>query len=204
MQASLGEQLREALSKWDKEEKEQAAQQAQPASYQKTSPFQISNNLNRTAFREIKDRPDTRKQVTERLVAQGYKIGSVSAVIGHMLRQGVAQLDDEGVIHVTTSEYVPLKSYKTLQNMKKRQEQARKKVTEIRVDVRKRKVQEKVEEKRPVSSSVGIAALSPAPAPTPAPMPTKPWSVYGLLETLSILQARDLYDELKKIFEVNK
>jgi len=52
------------------------------------------------------------------------------------------------------------------------------------------------------SSGTGIAALSPAP--TPAPMPAKPWSVYGLLETLSILQARDLYDELKKIFEVNK
>ena len=196
MQASLGEQLREALSKWDKEEKEQAAQQAQPASYQKTSPFQISNNLNRTAFREIKDRPDTRKNITQRLTDQGYKLGSVSAVLGHMLRQGVAQLDDEGVIHVTTSEYVPLKSYKTLQNMRKKQEQARKKVTEIRVDVRKKKL----EEKRPVSSSssgkAGIAALSPAPA--------KPWSVYGLLETLSILQARDLYDELKKIFEVNK
>lgn len=195
MQASLGEQLREALSKWDKEEKEQAAQQAQPASYQKTSPFQISNNLNRTAFREIKDRPDTRKNITQRLTDQGYKIGSVSAVIGHMLRQGVAQLDDEGVIHVTTSEYVPLKSYKTLQNMKKKAAAAK----QIVVDVRRKKVVEKGE-KRPVSTSsskgAGIAALSPAP--------TKPWSVYGLLETLSILQARDLYDELKKIFEVNK
>ena len=195
MQATLQEQLRATLSKWEKEEKEQTAQQAQPASYQKTSPFQVSNNLNRTAFREIKDQPDTRKKITQRLINQGYKLGSVSAVIGHMIRQGVAQVDDEGVIHVTTSEYVPLKSYKTLQNMKKKAEKARKKVTEIRVDVRNKKL----EEKRPVSS--GIAALS---TPTPAPMPTKPWSVYGLLETLSILQARDLYDELKKIFEVNK
>lgn len=198
MQASLQEQLRAALNKWEKEDA-QAAQQAQPAPAKQTSPFQVSNNLNRTAFREIKDRPDTRKNVTQRLTDQGYKIGSVSAVIGHMLRQGVAQLDDEGVIHVTTSEYVPLKSYKTLQNMRKKAAAAK----QIVVDVRRKKVVEKGE-KRPVSSSVGIAALSPAPAPTPAPMPTKPWSVYGLLETLSILQARDLYDELKKIFEVNK
>lgn len=196
MQATLQEQLRATLSKWEKEENEQAAQQAQPASYQKTSPFQVSNNLNRTAFREIKDQPDTRKRLTDRLIAQGFKLGSVSAVIGHMIRQGVAVVGSDGVLRVTTPEYVPLKSYKTLQNMKKRQAQARKKVTEIRVDVRNKKV----EEKRPVSSSpagAGIAALS-------APPVQKPWSVYGLLETLSILQARDLYDELKKIFEVNK
>ena len=121
MQATLQEQLRATLSKWEKEEKEQAAQQAQP----KTSPFQVSNNLNRTAFREIKDQPDTRKRLTDRLIAQGFKLGSVSAVIGHMIRQGVAVVGSDGVLRVTTPEYVPLKSYKTLQNMKKRQAQGR-------------------------------------------------------------------------------
>jgi len=190
MQASLQEQLRAALNQWEKEEK--AAPAPAPV---KTYPFQVSNNLNRAAFNEIRDNPGTRKQINDALVSKGYKLGSVSAVIGQMLRQGVAQKDDEGVLHVTVSEYVPLKSHKTLTNMKKKQKQ-------IVVDVRKKKVEVVVkEERRPVSSpSVGIAALSPAPAP----MPTKPWSVYGLLETLSILQARDLYDELKKIFEVNK
>ena len=187
MHASLQEQLRATLNKWEREERAPA-----PA---KPSPFQVSNNLNRAAFQEIKDNPDTRKKVTDRLIARGYKLGSVSAVIGHMLRQGVAQLDDEGVLHVTTAEYVPLKSSKTLQNMRKKAA-----AKQIMVDVRKREV-------RPVSASssgkaAGITALSPAPAP--APIPAKPWSVYGLLETLSILQARDLYDELKKIFEVNK
>jgi len=197
MQASLQEQLRAALNKWDTEEKEQAAQQAQPAPAKQTSPFQVSNNLNRMAFREIKDRPDTRKNVTQRLTDQGYKIGSVSAVIGHMLRQGVAQLDDEGVIHVTTSEYVPLKSYKTLQNMRKKAEKAKKKVTEIRVDVRNKKL----EEKRPVSSSVGIAALSPAPV---VPVVPPEQFVFKLLESLSVLQARAVYDELRKIFGESK
>lgn len=193
MHASLQEQLRATLNKWEREERAPA-----PA---KPSPFQVSNNLNRAAFQEIKDNPDTRKNVTDRLLARGYKIGSVSAVIGHMLRQGVAQLDDEGVLHVTTAEYVPLKSSKTLQNMRKKAA-----AKQIMVDVRKRQVRVVKEEKRPVSASssgkAGITALSPTPAP--APIPAKPWSVYGLLETLSILQARDLYDELKKIFEVNK
>lgn len=188
MQATLQEQLRAALNQWEKEEK--AAPAPAPAAPVKTYPFQVSNNLNRAAFNEIRDNPGTRKQINDTLVSRGYKIGSVSAVIGQMLRQGVAQLDDEGVMHVTVSEYVPLKSHKTLANMKKKQKQ-------IVVDVRKKKVEVVVkEEKRPVSSSVGIgiAALSPAPAPM------KPWSVREILESLSVLQARAVYDELKKLF----
>lgn len=193
MQVTLQEQLRAALNKWEKEENEQAAQQAQPVSYQKASPFQVTNNLNRTAFNELQQQPGTRKQVTDRLLARGFKLGSVSAVLGHMLRQGLAQKDDEGVIHVTVPEYVPLKSYKTLQNMKKKA--AKKKVTQIVVDVRNKKV----EEKRPVSSSVGgiAAIMRPKDLPPPAPLP---WSVREVLESLSVLQARAVYDELRKIF----
>lgn len=191
MQATLQEQLRAALNKWEKEEARPA-----PAPV-KTYPFQVSNNLNRAAFNEIRDNPGTRKQVNDTLVSRGYKLGSVSAVIGQMLRQGVAQLDDEGVLHVTVSEYVPLKSHKTLANMKKKQKQ-------IVVDVRKKKVEVVVkEEKRPVSSSVGgIAALSPAPAPAvfvPAAVPPEQFVLHAL-ESMSVLQARAVYDELKKLF----
>lgn len=203
MQATLQEQLRAALNKWEQEEK--AAPAPAPAAPVKTYPFQVSNNLNRAAFNEIRDNPGTRKQINDTLVSRGYKLGSVSAVIGQMLRQGVAQLDDEGVLHVTVSEYVPLKSHKTLANMKKKQKQ-------IVVDVRKKKVTmvEKVvkEERRPVSSSAGIAALSPAPAPAPAvfvPAAVPPEQfVLHALESMSVLQARAVYDELKKIFGESK
>jgi hypothetical protein len=194
MQASLGEQLRAALNQWDREEKKEQ----EPASYQKTSPFQITNNLNREAFARIQRAPGTRKQITQDLVAQGFKLGSVSAVLGHMLRQGVAQVDDEGLMHVTVPEYVPLKSSQTLRNMeKKKAAQGRKKVVVV---------PKKAGEKRPVSSSVGgIAALSPAPAPTlvPAATPAEQF-VFKLLESLTVLQARAVYDELKKIFGESK
>lgn len=200
MQATLQEQLRAALNQWEKEEKAPAPAPAAPV---KTYPFQVSNNLNRAAFNEIRDNPGTRKQINDTLVSRGYKLGSVSAVIGQMLRQGVAQLDDEGVLHVTVSEYVPLKSHKTLANMKKKQKQ-------IVVDVRKKKVTmvEKVvkEERRPVSSSAGIAALSPAPAPAvfvPAAVPPEQFVLHAL-ESMSVLQARAVYDELKKIFGESK
>lgn len=193
MQDTLGEQLRAALNQWEREEKQEAA--PVPVSYQKTSPFAITNNLNRKTFSCIQNSPGTRKEITEHLVKQGFKLGSVSAVIGHMLRQGVAVIGSDGVLRVTTPEYVPLKSYKTIQNMKKKT-QERKKV----VVVSKKTGLPVGGEKRPVSSSVGgIAALSPAPTPVPAPVSPEQF-VFKLLESLSVLQARAVYDELKKIF----
>ena len=106
-----------------------------------------------------------------------------------MLRQGVAQLDDMGVLHVTTSEYVPLKSAKTLRNLL--QKKTTKKAVVVKKDQR-------------VSSSAGIAALSPAPAPAPAvfvPAAVPPEQfVLHALESMSVLQARAVYDELRKIF----
>lgn len=186
MQATLKEQLRAALNKWEQEEAPPA-----PAPAPAPAPFQITNNLNRAAFNEIRDNPGTRKQVNDALVSKGYKLGSISAVIGQMLRQGIAQKDDEGVLHVTVSEYVPLKSHKTLANMKKKQKQ-------IIVDVRKKKMTMVEGDGRPVSSSsAGIAAIVQPKNPLPQSVL---WSVRSVLESLSVLQARAVYDELKKIF----
>jgi hypothetical protein len=161
----------------------------------KKSPFQVSNNLCRTAYEQVRDFPDTRKNVTNALKARGYKIGSISAVIGQMIRQRAAQPDDEGVLHVTTADYVPLKSAATLRNMEKKAQKRKK----IIVDVRKKTV--RVVEERPVSSSVGagLTALVPTPAPTPAPTPEIP-RVDALLRSLSVLDAKELYEALKNIF----
>jgi len=52
-----------------------------------------------------------------------------------------------------------------------------------------------------VSSSVGagIAAIPMRPKDPPPPA-LLPWSVREILEMLDVLQARAVYDELKKIF----
>lgn len=214
MQATIQEQLRAALNKWEQEEAHPAPAPAPAPSFPTfpAVPFPITNNLNRTAFQEVKDNPGTRKQVTDRLIARGFKLGSVSAVLGHMLRQGVAQKDDEGIMHVTTSEYVPLKSSQAIKKLKKKA--MAKKLREERrilVDVRNKKLLETVRvekgEERPVSSSsAGLTALVPAPAPTPitpttTPTPIPPEQfVMRMMETMTVLQARAVYDELKKLF----
>lgn len=213
MHATLQEQLRAVMAKW--EEGEEAAQAPAPAPAQPTQAtqptpsakpqqgnhlFNVTSNLNRNAFQQIKEQPGTRKQVSDALIARGYKLGSVSAIIGQMLRQGIAQADDEGVLHVTVPEYVPLKHYKTLQKKTASQPVVgvRKKVI---VNVRKKTTQVE-EEKRPMSSAVGgIAALSPVPTPAPVPTPfNAERAAQQVLETLTVLQAKALYNELKKIF----
>jgi hypothetical protein len=187
---TLAEQLRDKLmaNQWAKDDEAHKQMEAAP----KRSPFQVSNNLCRTAFEQVRDFPDTRKNVTNALKAKGYLIGSISAVIGQMLRQRIAQPDDEGVLHVTTAEYVPLKSSATLRNMEKKA-QKRKKIV---VDVRKKTV--RVVEERPVSSSVGAGGLT-ALVPTPAPTPEIP-RVDALLRSMSVLDAKELYESLKNIF----
>jgi hypothetical protein len=159
----------------------------------KRSPFQVSNNLCRTAFEQIRDFPAARKNVSDALKAKGYQIGSISAVLGQMIRQGVAQADDEGVLHVTTAEYTPLKSSATLRNREKKAKQKR-----VVVDVRKKTV--RVVEERPVSSSVGAGLTALVPTPVPEGIPR----IDALLRSMSVLEARELYDALKNIFGDNK
>ena len=197
MQASMSDQLRAVLNQW--EEGERSAQPAAPASAPAPeepprAPFQITNNLNRAAFNEVKSSPGTRKQITARLLAKGYKIGSVSSVLGHMIKQGVVQVDDEWVLHVTVPEYVPLKSHKTLMRMKKNAAPQKKKPTVV--------ISKKKEEvKRPVSSSVGAGLTALVPVPTPVPTPfNAEQAAHKVLESLTVLQAKALFNELKKIF----
>lgn len=155
----------------------------------KRKPFQIGNNLNRTLFEQAQLYPTTRKNLTERMVAMGFKAASVSSILGQMLRQGLLQADDEGVLHLTVGQYTPIKSAKMLRKMEAAK--AKPKHKQIKVSVRNRTVEE-VREERPVSSPVPVAPPEGIPR------------VDALLRSLSILEALELYAELKKVFGDNK
>ena len=146
----------------------------------KRKPFQIGNNLNRALFEQAQCYPATRKNLTDRMVAMGYKRNSVSTIIQQMLRQGVLQPDDECVLHLTVAQYTPLKSARTMRKLEAAKPE-RKKVNLVI----KRRV---AEEERPVSS----------------PPVVQESRVKTILRSVSILQARELYDELRGIFGDNK
>ena len=156
---------------------------------EKRKPFQISNNLNRVLFEQAQSYPTTRKALVSRMAAMGFKPGSVNTIIGQMLRQGLMQPDNEGVLHLTVAEYTPLKSSRTMRRreLAKGKDAAKPKHKQIKISVRNRTVEE-VREERPVSSFEGMQETR----------------VKSILRSLSILEALELYAELRKVFGDNK
>jgi hypothetical protein len=151
--------------------------------------FTVTNNVCRTTFDYVRDNPGkTRVEVAKALEAQGYKSGSVSSLLGQMLKQSMMR-ESAHLLYVTTNEYAPLKSSKALKVAQEKAQQAtRKKVVLI---------SKRTGEVIPPASA-GIAAL-----PTTreaAPQINSAWDAETLLNNLSIKQARALYDELREIF----
>ncbi len=149
--------------------------------------FGVTNNVTRATFEHVRDNPgQTRIAVADALEARGYKRTSVSALLRHMLLQGLIR-ENGGGLFAAQAEYTPIKTSLLKQ------------------------AREKHIKKKP-----GRKAAAPSPAPAPAQKPagiaalpnTTPLppgmrftaTATELLDTLSITQARELYDELRKIF----
>jgi hypothetical protein len=135
--------------------------------------FTVTNNVTRVTFDYVRDNPGkTRKEVATALEVQGFKTSSVTSLLGQMVKQG-AMRESAHLLYVTASEYAPLKSSKKVKEMAaKPQEQQRKVVTITR-------------------------RAAPVAEPTPV---AKEWNVTDQLNRMSIVQARLMYDALRKIF----
>lgn len=170
----LNTALRQALSEW-----EPPAPVATPAPAK--SHFAVTNNVTRITFEYVRDNPGkTRIEINKELEAKGFNAGSVSSLLGQMLKQGMLR-ENAHLLYATTNEYTPIKSSKKLKAMAaKPQEQQRKKV--VLINKRTGEV------------------IGAAPKVEPTPQINSAWDAEVMLNNLSIKQARALYDELRKIF----
>ena len=157
--------LEKALNEW---EPPAAAPPPAPAKVY----FAVTNNVCRTTFLYVRDNPGkTRKEVTLALEMQGYKPGSVSSLLGQMLKQGMMR-ESAHLLYVTTNEYAPLKSTRALKALAaKPQEQQRKIVTITR-------------------------KAAPVAEPTPE---VKEWSPNDVIDKLTVHQAIALFKALRNI-----
>lgn len=181
--------LEKALNEW-----EPAAAKPEPAPAKAKAYFTVTNNVCRVTFEYVRDNPGkTRVEVAKALEAQGYKPGSVSSLLGQMLKQGLLR-ESAHLLYVTSNEYKPLKSSKVLKSM---QAKAQDKPERKRVVLVSKRTGEVLNAK-----SAGIAALpnKAAPKAVYTPQINAAWDAETLLNHLSIKQARALYDELRKIF----
>lgn len=171
--SDIGTALRKALSEWDTEP---PTTKVEPEPTPPGTPhFAVTNNVCRATFDCIKNNPgSTRKEIIAALTAQGYKAASTTTLIGQMLKQNhVRELD--GGLFATSDQYVPLKGSKAWAKL---QAAPRKKVTLV-------------------SKRTGEALSRPVQE---APQIDSTWNVTDQLNSMSIVQARLMYDALRKIF----
>ena len=182
IQTALSNALKTTINNWEKEDMQTTQTNTQPKS---TRFFDITNNVTRATFDYVKHRPnETSAEICASMAKLGYKESSVGSLLAQFAKQGLAERDDRGRYITIVPEYKPLK------NKKKEA-----KVVAKPVETPKRKYEKRSE---------GIAALQPDASEMPAPkrfvtlVRTK--SPDDILKDMTVFQARELYDYLKKMF----
>jgi len=134
--------------------------------------FKVTNNVTRATFDFVKNNPhQSCKTICAALEKDGYKPSSIGSLLTQFVKNGLCARDANSNYTAIAHEYTPIK-------------------------VRKQLKAAQVIQKAKVTRGEGIAALSPQPTPKAIPKT----DIQSILNGLSILQARALYDELKKIF----
>jgi hypothetical protein len=170
--------LKSAIDAW---EPTPTGQQLKEKLMTKT-PFAIQNNVTRVTFDYIKSHPGTTAAAASKdLVKNGFKESSVTALMAQFVRAGLATRDNNHGYRVTVDEYVPMK--------------ASAKYT------KKEAVKAKPAPKAREPQNDGIAALHPE-ATSKRVVNT---IVFGkppeeVVKHMNVIQARELYDYLKKLF----
>ena len=170
--------LKSAIDAW---EPTPTGQQLKEKLMSKT-PFAIQNNVTRVTFDYIKLHPGTTSAAASKdLVKHGFKESSVTALMAQFVRAGLATRDNNHGYRVTVDEYTPMKASAKY---------AKKTVVKAKPAPKAREPQ-----------NDGIAALQPE-ATSKRVVNT---IVFGkppeeVVKHMNVIQARELYDYLKKMF----
>jgi hypothetical protein len=134
--------------------------------------FTVTNNVTRVTFDYVRDNPGkTRVEVAKAMEKQGFKPGSVSSLLGQMIKQGMVR-ESAHLLYATVNEYTPIKGSKAMKALAaKPQEQQRKIVTITR-------------------------RAAPVAEPTPV---VKEWSPDDVIDKLTVHQAIALFKALRNV-----
>lgn len=162
--------------------------------------FQTTNNISRVTFEFVRDNPGlTRMEAMDELERRGYPKSSTGSLLSNMVRQRLIVRTAESKLYPAQKEYTPLKTSKAFRMLAQAGKTKRKQVKMV--------VRKKQEDATPVEASTPTLTEKKAAIPRgdayagPRVEPVVgEWSVEGALKGLSVLQAKALYDELKKLF----
>jgi hypothetical protein len=177
----LQTELTKVFDEWSKDDKPSPHPKEKATVTKKL--FTITNNVTRDTFNYVRDNPGLRSyQIRDALAKAGHKEGSITSLVSQLRRSGQIERREDGTHHAKAQEYTPLHRSPAKHPVKYRRPYTQRKP----------------------SATAGIAALQPATTPAIPATPAAPIVVEHLLNSLSIMQARALYDELKKVFGEGK
>ena len=213
MQTALSNALKNTINNWEKDDM-QTTQQTQNktvhtgANYDtKKKLFGVSNNVTRATFDFVKKHPNlTSAEICADMEKLGYKESSVGSLLAQFAKQGLAERDDRGRYITIVDAYRPLK--------------AKKKHSKIVAKPEEVKVKRKYTKRSEGIGALLKAKLDNMPAPSQAAFDSAAYAMgsparvdksfltklvrtkspESIVENLNVLQARDLYDYLRKIF----
>ena len=180
--------LSQTLNNWEQDEKKQITQQQEKP--MGTHLFRTTNNVTRETFNYIKANPNkTTPEVCEALEKRGFKESSVHSICAQLSKQGQVVKDGYTKRMVAVgNEYQPLKSaskFKALNEPKPAPKVL------------------KVVKRREAPQDAGLAAIAPKEEPATrkaALIFLNEFDPHDVVNKLSVMQALELYDLLKKIF----
>ena len=177
--------LSQTLNNWEQDEQKQITQQQEKPMGKQL--FRTTNNVTRETFNYIKANPNkTTPEVCEALEKRGFKESSVNSICAQLSKQGQVVKDGYTKRMVAVgNEYQPLKSaskFKALNEPKPAL---------------------KVIKRREAPQDAGLAAIAPqekVDTSRTTLVLTRNWTAQGVVDKLSVMQARALYDLLKQVF----
>lgn len=175
-------ELSKVLNQWDKHE--ETIRTHKEDQMKKDFGFKPTNNVSRETFNYVRDNPfQARRQIKEALTSRGFKEGSIDALLTQMRNGGLISRSPDGTYVAKVQEFQPIK---------------------VKTKIKKALIEHAHKAKKTEPPSAGIAALA---SDTKQEAKTKTsiilnrgWSPEKAIENLNVIQARALYDELKKIF----
>jgi len=202
IQTALSNALKTTINNWEKDD-----MQTTQINVQGKKVFDITNNVTRATFDYVKRHPnETSAEICASMERLGYKPSSVGSLLAQFAKQGLAERDDRGRYITIVPEYRPLK--------------AKKKILTIVPKPVETRVTRKYEKK----AVTGIGALlreklenTPMPMPSQDALDAAAYAMGGhvnkrfvtlvrsktpddILKDMTVFQARELYDYLKKMF----
>jgi hypothetical protein len=171
----LKSEMSKVLNEWEQDV--QQLQKEKQMQRQLPQQFMPTNNVTQETFNYVKNNPNKNSaEVCDALEVKGFKKNSVGSLLTQFVKQGQMLRDHNARLRTVVSTYTPLKSTRKFKAEGKRTS----KIVQIKSKPK----------------SAGIAALQVDTKAKIKPL----WDVDTVLDTMSIVQARTLYDALKKIF----